>query len=67
MAISLFLIFLIIWGYIFSCIATGQAYALAVIRKIRDGRAIGDEKSLFYEEEYVNPPLDADGNAPGIK
>ncbi len=63
MAISLFLIFLIIWGYVLSCLATGQAYALAVIRKIRDGRAVGDEKSLFYEEEYVNPPLDADGNA----
>lgn len=57
MAISLFLIFVMIWGYILSVIATGQAYAYAIIKKIRDGYAITDEKSLFYEEEWVNPPI----------
>lgn len=58
MAASLFLIFLIIWGYIVSVIATGQAYAYVIIKKIRDGHAITDEKSLFYEEEWVNPPIE---------
>jgi hypothetical protein len=57
MAIALFLIFLIIWGYMISVMATGQAYAFAIIKKIRDGHAITDEKSLFYEEEWVNPPI----------
>ncbi len=58
MAISLFLIFLSIWGYIISVIASGQAAAFAVIKKIRDNHAISDEKSLYYEEEWVNPPID---------
>ncbi len=58
MAISLSLIFLTIWGYIFSVIATGQSYGFAVIRKNRDGHAIGDERPIFYKEEWVNPPID---------
>jgi len=57
MAIALFLIFLAIWGYMISVMATGQAYAFAIIKNIRDGQAITDEKSLFYEEEWVNPPI----------
>jgi hypothetical protein len=58
MAISLSLIFLTIWAYIFSIIATAQSYGFAVIRKNRDGHAIGDERPLFYKEEWVNPPID---------
>ncbi len=58
MAISLVLIFLTIWGYIFSVIATGQAYAFAIIKKSRDGFAIGDERPIFYKEEWVNPPIE---------
>lgn len=54
MAASLFLIFLSIWGYIFSVIATGQAYGLAMIRKIRTGNAIADEKPLFEDNPPVN-------------
>jgi hypothetical protein len=57
MAISLFLIFLIIWGYILSVIATGQAYSYAVIKKIRDDNKIGDEQPLFFKDEPVNPPI----------
>ncbi len=55
MAISLFLIFLIVWGYILSIIATGQAYAFAIIKKKRDDYAITDEDSLFFESAWVNP------------
>ncbi len=58
MAISLVLIFLTVWGYIFSIIATAQAYGFAIIKKNRDGHAIGDERPLFYKEEWVNPPID---------
>jgi hypothetical protein len=57
MAISLVLIFLTIWGYIFSIIATAQSYGFAIIRKNRDGFVIGDERPLFYKEEWVNPPI----------
>jgi hypothetical protein len=35
MAISLFVIFVLIWGYIFSIVATGQAYIYAYIRRNR--------------------------------
>ncbi len=58
MAISLFLVFLTICGYIFSVIGTGQAYSLIVLKYIRDEHKVGDEKPLFFEEEYINPPLD---------
>jgi hypothetical protein len=60
MAVSFGLVFLTIWGYMFSVIATGQSCAFAVIKKIRDGHLISDEKSQFYEEEWVNPPIEKD-------
>lgn len=58
MTAALFLIFVIIWGYILSVIATGQAFSYAVIKKLRDDYTIDTEQSLFYEEEYINPPID---------
>jgi hypothetical protein len=58
MTASLFLIFLMICGYFLSVIATGQAYAFAVIKKMRDDHKITDEKPLFYREEWANPPID---------
>jgi hypothetical protein len=63
MAASLFLVFLMICGYILSVIATGQAYGFAVIKKHRDGHAITEEKSLFYEEEWINPPIKTEENS----
>jgi hypothetical protein len=56
MAISLFLVFVTVWGYIASIIATGQAYAYAVIKRIRDDHAITEEKSLFLEEAWSGAP-----------
>ena len=47
MAISLFMIFLIIWGYMLSVISTGQTYAYVIIRKIREGYFITDEEPLI--------------------
>ncbi|MEW5923477.1 MAG: hypothetical protein AB1746_05770 [Candidatus Zixiibacteriota bacterium] len=47
MAISLFLVFLIIWGYIVSIISTGQTYAYVIIRKIREGYFITDEEPMI--------------------
>jgi len=47
MAVSLFLVFLIIWGYIISIIATGQIYAYVIIRKIREGNTVTEEEPLF--------------------
>ncbi|UCD95560.1 MAG: hypothetical protein JSU69_05785 [Candidatus Zixiibacteriota bacterium] len=61
MAISLFLVFLIVWGYILSIITTGQAYAYAIIKKIRDDHAITEEKSLFLEEAWSGAPARDDG------
>jgi len=55
MAISLFMIFLIVWGYFLSIIATGQAYAFAIIKKKRDDSKISDEDPLFFESAWVNP------------
>jgi len=60
MAISLSLIFLSIWGYILSVIASGQSAAFAVIKKIRDDYKISDEKSKFHEEEWINPPIETE-------
>lgn len=58
MTLALFAIFVVIWGYKLSVLATGQAYSFIIIKYIRDDYKIGDESSLFYEEDWVNPPLD---------
>ncbi len=46
MSISMLLIFLLIWGYMISVIATGQAYIFAYIRKIRGGSDLSSEPSI---------------------
>lgn len=62
MMLALSAVFIVIWGYQLSVIATGQAYSFAIIKYIRDDYKIGDETSLFYEEDWVNPPLDETQN-----
>ncbi len=62
MALALFAIFIVIWGYQLAVLATGQAYSFTIIKYIRDDYKIGDESSLFYEEDWVNPPLDETQN-----
>lgn len=56
MALSLFLIFIFIWGYFLSVIATGQAHSFAIIKKKRDDYKITDETSLFFESAWVSQP-----------
>ena len=59
MAFMLFVIFASIFGYMLSVIATAQARAVVIIRKLKDDYNIADEKPLFYKEEHVNPKMDA--------
>ncbi|MCH8027766.1 MAG: hypothetical protein IID63_06545, partial [candidate division Zixibacteria bacterium] len=58
MAFMLFIIFASIFGYMFSVIATAQARAVVIIRKLKDDYSIADEKPLFYQEEHVNPKME---------
>lgn len=46
-AFSLFLVFLTIWGYIISIVATGQTYAYAIIRKFREGYDTTEEEAIY--------------------
>lgn len=59
-AVSLFLIFLIIWGYIFSIVATGQTYTYLIIRKIRGGSDVTGETSIFSNSEKDIPSPEED-------
>ena len=58
MAFMLFVIFASIFGYMLSVIATAQARAVVIIRKLKDDYSIADEKPLFYHEEHINPKVD---------
>ncbi len=58
MAFMLFVIFASIFGYMLSVIATAQARAVVIIRKLKDDYNIADEKPLFYKEEHVNPKVE---------
>lgn len=60
MAVMLFLIFATIIGYMLAIVASAQARAFVVIRKIKDDYDITEESSLFYTEEHVNPEIDED-------
>ena len=60
MMFMLLAVFIMIWGYKLSIVATTQAYSYVIIKYIRDGHKISEEKSLFYEEEWINPPIAKD-------
>ncbi len=57
-AFMLFVIFASIFGYMLSVIATAQARAVVIIRKLKDDYNIADEKPLFYKEEHINPKVE---------
>ena len=59
MAFMLFIIFASIFGYMLAVIATAQARAVVIIRRLKDDYNIADEKPLYYQEEHVNPKVDA--------
>ena len=58
MAFMIFIIFASIFGYMLSVIATAQARAVVIIRKLKDDYSIADEKPLFYKEEHVNQKVE---------
>jgi len=60
MSFMLFLIFATIIGYFLAIVASAQARAFVVIRKIKDDYKIADEESLFYKDEHINPEIDED-------
>jgi hypothetical protein len=57
MAVMLLLIFASILGYLLSVLAAAQVYTYVNIRKSKDGHDLADEKSLFFEDEHVNPEI----------
>lgn len=62
LAISIFLLFVIILGYMISVLSTGMARGYAVIRRMKDDYIIADEEPLVSHEDYANPPLADDPN-----
>jgi hypothetical protein len=58
MALMLFLIFASVVGYGLAIVAAGQARGYVVIRYLKDGHKISDEKPLFFTEEHVNPKVE---------
>jgi hypothetical protein len=57
LAISLFLLFVVILGYTVSVLSAGLARGYAVIRRMKDDYLIIDEKPMEAGENYVNPPF----------
>ncbi|MDZ4723715.1 MAG: hypothetical protein SGI97_07410 [candidate division Zixibacteria bacterium] len=57
MAVVLFIIFASVLGYGLAIIAAAQARGYAALRKIKDNHLIGDEQSLFFVDEHVNPEI----------
>ncbi len=62
MAFMLFLIFASVIGYGLAIIAAGQARAYAVIRYVKDGYKISDEKPLFGDEVATEEKLEGERN-----
>ena len=63
-SVMLFLIFASIVAYALCVIAAGQAYTYVTIRKLKDGHNIALEKSMFFEDEHINPEIDPAKNNP---
>ena len=61
MAAVIFVIFASIYGYMMATVAVSQARAYVVIRYLKDGYDMTGEKSLFFEDEPVNPPIEEEG------
>jgi hypothetical protein len=57
LAVSFFLLFIVILGYAASVISAGLARGYAVIRRMKDDYLIVEEEPLLSREDYANPPL----------
>jgi hypothetical protein len=60
LAVSFFLLFMVVCGYMISVLATGLARGYVVIRQTKDNHSIVDEPPLEPIEDYANPPLQTD-------
>lgn len=60
LAISIFILFIVILGYMLSVMSAGLSRGYAVIRRMKDDYLIRDEEPLMAWEDYANPPLEAD-------
>jgi hypothetical protein len=60
LAISFFLLFIIILGYMVSVLAAGLTRGYVVIRRMKDDYLIVDEEPLLSGQDYANPPFKTD-------
>jgi hypothetical protein len=60
LAVSFFLLFMVVVGYMVSVAATGLARGYVVIRQLKDGHSIIDEPPLEPIEDYTSPPFQTD-------
>ncbi len=58
LAISFFILFVIIIGYMVSIIATGMARGYVVIRRMMDDYHMADEEPMINPADYANPPFE---------
>ncbi|MEZ5360058.1 MAG: hypothetical protein R3F48_14675 [Candidatus Zixiibacteriota bacterium] len=57
LAISLFILFILIIGYMLSVIATGMSRGYVVIRRMKDDYFMADEAPMNDHSDYANPPF----------
>ncbi|MDD4052561.1 MAG: hypothetical protein PHR28_11775 [candidate division Zixibacteria bacterium] len=58
LAVSFFLLFMVVCGYMISVLATGLARGYVVICRMKDDHSIIDEPPLEPIEDYAGPPID---------
>lgn len=60
LAISFFLLFMVVAGYLVAVIACGLARGYVVIRRVKDGHAIIEESPLEPINDFATPPFPTD-------
>jgi len=60
LALSFFILFIMILGYMVSVLSAGLARGYAVIRRMKDDYLIADEEPLYSGDDYANPPFKTD-------
>lgn len=60
LAISIFILYVILIGYMVSVLTAGLSRGYAVIRRMKDDYLIMNEEPLSPGEDYANPPFMAD-------
>jgi len=61
LAVSFFLLFVVVNGYMVAALSAGLARGYAVIRRMKDDYFIVDEEPILSAEDYANPPFKSDG------